>query len=66
MATTADGETNDAKLVPALVSQVRAQIGGPRLWIGDRQFCDLTQPEVFAAEGDHFVVRYHPKTRTTS
>ena len=62
MATAADGETNDAKLVPALVPQVRAQLAGPRLWVGDRQFCDLTQPGVFAAEGDHFAVRYHSKT----
>ncbi len=62
LATAADGETNDAKLVPALVPQVRAHLAGPRLWVGDRQFCDLTQPEVFEAEGDHFVVRYHPKT----
>ncbi len=62
MATAADGETNDAKLVPALVPQVRAHLRGPRLWLGDRQFCDLTQPAVFAAAGDHYVVRYHPKT----
>ena len=48
MATAADGETNDAKLVPAVVPQVRAQLAGPRLWLGDRQFCDLTQPGVFA------------------
>ena len=62
MASAADGETNDAKLVPALGPQVRAQLAGPRLWVGDRQFCDLTQPAVFGAEGDHFVVRYHAKT----
>lgn len=61
LATAADGETNDAKLVPALVPQVRAQLAGPRLWLGDRQFCDLTQPGVFAAAGDHYLVRYHPK-----
>ena len=58
LATAADGETNDAKLGP----QVRARLAGPRLWVGDRQFCDLTQPAVFAAEGDHYVVRYHAKT----
>ena len=62
LATAADGETNEAKLVPGLVPQVRARIEGPRLWVGDRQLCDLTQPAAFAAEGDHFVVRYHPKT----
>jgi hypothetical protein len=62
MATHADGETNEAKLVPALLPQVREQVGGRRLWVADRQFCDLTQPAAFAAGEDHFLVRYHPKT----
>jgi hypothetical protein len=62
MATHPDGETNEAKLVPALLSQVRARVAGLRLWVADRQFCDLTQTAAFATEADHFVVRYHPKT----
>ncbi len=62
MATDPDGETNEAKLVPALLPQVRARMAGPRLWVADRQFCDLRQTAAFAAEQDHFVVRYHPKT----
>jgi hypothetical protein len=62
MATHPDGETNEAKLVPAVLPQVRAQVTGPRLWVADRQFCDLTQPAAFAAGDDHFLVRYHPKT----
>jgi Transposase DDE domain len=62
MATHADGETNDAKLVPALLPQVRTQVGGTRLWVADRQFCDLTQTAAFALNEDHFLVRYHPKT----
>src|SRR6267142_1987696 len=62
MATHADGETNDAKLVPALVPQVREHVRGKRLWVADRQFCDLTQPAVFMQDGDHCLVRYHPKT----
>lgn len=62
MATHADGETNEAKLVPALVPQVREQVAGRRLWVADRQFCDLTQPAAFATGDDHFLVRYHPKT----
>ncbi len=62
MATHADGETNDAKLVPALLPQVRAQVQGNRLWVADRQFCDLTQPAAFLQAGDHCLVRYHPKT----
>ena len=62
MVTHPDGETNDAKLVPALLPQVREQVAGTRLWVADRQFCDLTQTAAFAAGGDHFLVRYHPKT----
>jgi hypothetical protein len=62
MATHADGETNEAKLVPTLLPQVREQVAGRRLWVADRQFCDLTQPTAFAQANDHFLVRYHPKT----
>jgi len=62
MATHPDGETTEAKLVPALLPQVRTRVAGPRLWVADRQFCDLTQTAAFAADRDHCVVRYHPKT----
>jgi hypothetical protein len=62
MATDPDGETNDAKLVPALLPQVRRHIAGKRVWVADRQFCDLRQTAAFTAAQDHFVVRYHPKT----
>lgn len=62
LATDPDGETNDAKLVPALVSQVPALYGDEIiLWVGDRQFCDLNQTEQFTAGGHHFLVRYHSK-----
>ena len=62
LATDPDGEANDAKLVPAVLPQVRARIRGPRLWLADRQFCDLIQTAAFtAADGDHFLVRYHSK-----
>lgn len=62
MATHADGETNEAKLVPVLLPQVREQVAGRRLWVADRQFCDLTQPAAFAQGEDRFLVRYHSKT----
>ena len=61
-ATHPDGETNAAKLVPALLPQVRAHVAGARLWVADRQFCDLTQTAAFATGADHFLVRYQPKT----
>ncbi|HEV8714205.1 MAG TPA: transposase [Candidatus Binatia bacterium] len=62
MATDPAGETNDAKLVPPLLPQVRPRVAGPRLWVADRQFCDLTPTAAFATGEDHFGVRYHPKT----
>jgi hypothetical protein len=61
MATALDGDANDAKLVPDLVPQVQ-QRRQAILWIADRQFCDLTQTRTFTSrEGDHFLVRYHPR-----
>jgi hypothetical protein len=62
LAAEADGEANDAKLVPDLLPQVPATGAGRRLWVADRQFCDLQQSRAFTAGGDHFLVRYHPKT----
>jgi hypothetical protein len=56
-----DGDANDVKFVPQLVPQLRARIGGPRLWMADRQFADLIQTAHFAQEGDHFLVRYNKK-----
>ena len=58
-----DGDANDVKFVGELVPMVCEQVEGPRLWMGDSAFCDLTQPQHYTAnEGDHFLVRYHPKT----
>jgi hypothetical protein len=58
-----DGDANDVRFVSELVPVVCKHVDGPRLWLADSAFCDLTQPEHFTAEeGDHFLVRYHPKT----
>jgi hypothetical protein len=63
MSTSPDGDTNEASLVPALLPQVRRQRSNI-LWMGDRQFCDLTQPRAFTERaGDHFLVRYHPRSK---
>ena len=62
LAADADGEANDIRSVPALLPTVRAVVAGPRLWVADRQFCDLVQPRRFAGGGDHFVVRYGHNT----
>jgi hypothetical protein len=58
MSSALDGEANDAPLVPALVPQVRAQVKGPRLWLADRQFCDLSIPWLLSQDGDGFVIRH--------
>lgn len=57
-----DGEVNDPPLVPGLLEQVRAAgTQQPRLFVLDRQFCDLQLPQLLTAEGDHFLIRYHQK-----
>jgi len=61
MAANLDGEANDCRLVPELLPQVRALVPGPRLWVADRQFCDLVQIGRFTQDHDHFLARYHPK-----
>jgi hypothetical protein len=61
MAAHPDGECNELRLMPELVPEVRQRVPGPRLWVGDRQYCDLEQTGRFTEHGDHFVVRYHPK-----
>lgn len=61
MAADPDGEANDCRLVPKLLPQVRALLPGPRLWVADRQFCDLVQIGRFTQDHDHFLARYHPK-----
>ena len=55
-----DGETSDAPLVPGLLKQLRERTSGPRLYVEDRQFCDLVQPGLLQ-EDEHFLIRYHPK-----
>jgi hypothetical protein len=59
-----DGDANDTRFVGDLVPTVRGLVDGPRLWLVDSGFCDLTQTAHFTAEpGDEFIVRYHPKVR---
>jgi Transposase DDE domain len=57
-----DGEANDIRLVPRALTLTRAAVAGPRLWVADRQFCDLDQPERFSEAGDHFLLRFASKT----
>jgi hypothetical protein len=62
MAADLDGEANDIRLMPDLIPRARARIRGVRLWVLDRQFCDLTQPALLSEEGDHFLIRRSLKT----
>jgi hypothetical protein len=57
-----DGEANDIRLVPRALPLARQAVAGPRLWVADRQFCDLDQPGRFAADDDHFLIRFSHKT----
>jgi hypothetical protein len=57
----ADGDANDSRFVPELLPVVRERVTGCRLWLADRGFCDLNRLADFTAEGDHFLVRFHPK-----
>lgn len=62
MAADPDGEANDVRLVPRVLPLAREAVAGPRLWVADRQFCDLDQPRRFAEGGDHYLVRYSKNT----
>jgi hypothetical protein len=56
----ADGEAADNPLVPAVVARIRAlPDAGPRLWVGDRAFCDYKLLSLLALDDDHFVVRFN-------
>jgi hypothetical protein len=61
MAADPDGERNECRLVPQVVEQIHAVVSGPRWWVLDRQFCDLVQTARCSEDGDHFLIRYHPK-----
>lgn len=61
-----DGDVNDVRFVPDLLPSVRQAVPGPRLYICDRQFCNLVHLELYLAEGDHFVIRYHKNVTFTA
>jgi Transposase DDE domain len=65
MVASPDGHTNEAKLVPQLLPQVRQRLSGPNLWVGDQGFGDLAQVRRCTEGGDHCVLRLHPKSQFT-
>jgi hypothetical protein len=65
MAACPDGHTNEAKLVPQRLPQLRQRLSGPRLWVADQGFGDLAQVRRCTEGGDHCVLRLHPKSQFT-
>ena len=62
LATDPDGESQRRPPGAGPAAAGTPGLPGPRLWLADRQFCDLVQTAAFIAEGgDHFLVRYHSK-----
>jgi hypothetical protein len=62
MAADPDGEANDIRLVPRALPLARAAVTGPRLWVADRQFCNLELPDRFTEQGDHYLIRHSKST----
>jgi hypothetical protein len=62
MAADPEGEANDIRLLPEAVARARARVAGIRLWVADRQFCDLDQPALLTEGGDHFLIRRSLRT----
>jgi hypothetical protein len=56
-----DGDANDVRFVPDLLPMVRTRIAGVLLFLADSGFCDLNRFEEFTEDGNHFLVRRHPK-----
>jgi hypothetical protein len=52
-------EANDVSLVDGLLLQLEPAAEQFRLFIGDRQFCDLPRLVAFSAGGNHFLIRHN-------
>jgi hypothetical protein len=62
MSAHADGERNDAPLVPDLLAGVRTPGAvRPTINVADAQFCDLVQITHYRQAGEHFALRHHPR-----
>lgn len=53
-----DGQVNEVRFVPDLLPRLRQLVPGPRLFVGDRQFCLLPHLGQYLEAGDHFLIRY--------
>lgn len=61
----ADGQANDIRFVPQLVPRLRELVPGPRLFVADRQFCNVEHLPLYVADQDHFLIRYHKNVTFT-
>jgi hypothetical protein len=58
----ADGEAADNPLVAGVVARVRLQPDTqPRLWVGDRAFCEFKCLHLLSKGDDHFLIRYNAR-----
>jgi hypothetical protein len=61
-----DADRNDVPLVPDVVKQVRGMFPQwLKLWMGDRQFCDLNLFGLLTENGEHFLIRLNRTLRFT-
>jgi hypothetical protein len=60
-----DGQANDVRFVPDLLPRLRQAVAGPRVFLGDRQFCNLLHLGLYVQDEDHFLIRYHKNVTFT-
>lgn len=66
MHTDPDGDASEKRLLKDLLPQTEGPVSKPRLFVGDRAYCNLVQMACFTErEGDHFLVRYQKGTTFT-
>jgi Transposase DDE domain len=66
MAADRDGEANDVRLMPEAIRRANDRIKGVKLWVADRQFCDLNLPTILTDQDDHFLFRRTKKLSFTA
>jgi hypothetical protein len=56
-----DGDANDVRFVPQLLPLIRDTVKGTLLFVCDSGFCDLQRMAEYTTDGNHFLMRHHPK-----
>jgi hypothetical protein len=61
---TPDGEASDNPLVAGAVARIRQMPDStPKLWVGDRAFCEFACLRLLSEKSDHFVIRFSARCR---